>query len=110
MLATVGVPPMTATAPPFTRILPAASRLIVIELLRLSPDTLSVPELNVAVVAALAVTLDAASTPTASAAPVSTRRAARRLPWLRLVSIVSPLRAAAVDRPAVVVWLERLDA
>ena len=54
MLATVGVPPTTATAPPFTRILPAASRLITIELSALSPTTVSTPVLNVAVVAALA--------------------------------------------------------
>ena len=39
VLATVGVPPATVTAPPLTRIWPAALRLIVIELSRLSPNT-----------------------------------------------------------------------
>ena len=57
MLATVGVPPTTVTAPPFTRIFPAASRLITIVLSRQSPITVSTPELNVAVVAAFAGTL-----------------------------------------------------
>src|SRR5215212_6912909 len=42
-LATVGVPPVTLIAPPLTSSLPAASRLIVIVLSRLSPKTLSVP-------------------------------------------------------------------
>ena len=57
VLATVGVPPTTAIAPPLTRILPAASREIVIELSAPSPKTLSTPVLgvNVAVVAAFAV-------------------------------------------------------
>ena len=54
VLATVGEPPMTVTAPPFTRIVPAALRLIAIELSALSPDTVSTPELKVAVVAAFA--------------------------------------------------------
>ncbi len=52
-MATVGVPPWTATAPPLTRILPAASRLTVMVLSRLSPNTVSTPVLgeNVAVIA-----------------------------------------------------------
>ena len=54
VLATVGVPPKTGTAPPLTRIAPAALRLISIVLAALSPNTLSVPLLKVAVVAALA--------------------------------------------------------
>jgi hypothetical protein len=83
-LATFGEPPLTVTAPPLTRILPAASRLTVIVLSRLSPNTDSVPALNVAVVAAFAGTVVAAITPTDSAAAVSTRRAARREPRLRL--------------------------
>ena len=37
VLATVGVPPVTATAPPLMRIVPAASRLSVMVLSRLSP-------------------------------------------------------------------------
>ena len=55
MFATVGVPPTTATAPPLTRMVPAASRLTAMLLSRESPDTLSVPALNVAVTAAFAV-------------------------------------------------------
>ena len=78
VLATVGVPPRTCTAPPLTRILPAASRLIVIVLSRLSPKTVSVPVpgLNGAVVAALAGALAAARRPAASTVPAS-RRARR---------------------------------
>ena len=68
------------TAPPLTRILPAASRLTVIELLLLSPNTDSTPALNVAVVAALAETVVPAITPTASKALASSRCAARRQP------------------------------
>ena len=80
VLATVGVPPATLTAPPLTRIWPAALRLIVIELSRLSPNTESVPALNVAVTAALADTVVPASAPAESTATASRRRAARRLP------------------------------
>jgi hypothetical protein len=43
VLATVGVPPMTGTAPPFTRIFPAASRLTTMVLSRLSPNTVRKP-------------------------------------------------------------------
>ena len=98
MLATVGVPPTTATAPPLTRILPAASRLIAIVLSAASPNTVSTPALNVAVVAALAGTLVAANTPAASTAPASSRRAARRQPLVCLVVIVPPLSR---EQPAV---------
>ncbi len=79
VLATVGEPPWTATAPLLTRILPAASRLIAIVLLAPSPYTVStpLPGLNVAVVAALAGTAVAAIRPAASTAPASSRRAAR---------------------------------
>ena len=92
MLATVGVPPTTATAPPLTRIVPAALREIVIELSALSPRTVSTPVLgvNVAVVAALAVAAVAASRPAASAVPASSRRAARRAALFRPGVIVSP--------------------
>src|SRR5687768_12516566 len=38
VLATVAVPPLMATAPPFTRIVPAALRANVMVLLRLSPN------------------------------------------------------------------------
>ena len=79
VLATVGVPPVTATAPPFTRILPAALRLIAIELLAASPKTVSTPLLNVEVVAALAGTLVTARTPAASTALASSPRARREL-------------------------------
>ncbi len=41
VFATVGVPPRILPAPPFSRIFPAASRLITIELLLPSPNTLS---------------------------------------------------------------------
>ena len=80
VLATVGVPPTTAMAPPLTRILPAASRLTVMLLLRLSPNTLSVPALNVAVTAALALMAVPARAATASTALVISRRATRRRP------------------------------
>ena len=43
VLATVGVPPVTATAPPFTRIVPAASRLITMVLFWASPTTVRTP-------------------------------------------------------------------
>src|SRR5262249_4546736 len=65
------------TAPPFTRILPAASRLTTIELSEASPDTVSTPLLNVAVVAALAGAAIAASAP-AAAIPASRPRVPRR--------------------------------
>src|SRR5436190_20773984 len=53
VFATVGVPPKTLTAPPLTRIFPAALRLMVILLSRLSPNTLKTPAVgkNVAVTA-----------------------------------------------------------
>ena len=57
VLATVGVPPTTAIAPPLTRIRPAASRLTVIELLAAVADHGQHAALNVAVVAAFAGTL-----------------------------------------------------
>ena len=57
VLATVGVPPTTATAPPLTRIWPAASRLTVMLLSRLSPMTVSTPAAKLAVAAALAGTV-----------------------------------------------------
>lgn len=44
VLATVGVPPRTVTAPPFTRMLPAALRLIVIVLGSASPKTVNWPD------------------------------------------------------------------
>src|SRR5262245_6943686 len=44
VLATVGVPPVTCTAPPLTRIVPARLRLTVIVLLRASPKTVSVAD------------------------------------------------------------------
>ena len=75
MLATVGVPPITATAPPLTRMFPAALRLTAMLLSRLSPLTDSTPALNVAVVAALAAGAPAAaSRPAVSAVPASSRR------------------------------------
>src|SRR4051794_41602761 len=43
VLATVGVPPVTVTAPPLMRIFPAASRLSVMGLSSSSPNTLSLP-------------------------------------------------------------------
>jgi hypothetical protein len=73
VLATVGVPPVTATAPLFTRILPAASRLIVIVLLAVSPNTVRTPALNDAVVAARAGELAANDTAAASTTPASSR-------------------------------------
>jgi hypothetical protein len=57
-----------------TRSFPAASRLTVMVLSRLSPFTLSTPALNVAVTAALAEAVVAASTPAAIAVVASSRR------------------------------------
>ncbi len=74
VLATVGVPPTTAIAPPLTRIVPAALRLTAMLFAAESPVTLSVPLLNVAVVAALAGTVVAARIPAASTPPASSRR------------------------------------
>ena len=84
----------TATAPPLTRILPAASRLMVIVLSAPSPKTLSVPLANVAVTAALAGKPETANIPTASAKPTSRRRALRTLVLTTLVVDVDmvPLR------------------
>ena len=78
VLATVGVP-LTATAPPLTRIWPAALRLTVMLLSRLSPLTVSWPPVKVAVTAACAEAVVAARMPAASALPAIRRRAA----WLR---------------------------
>src|SRR5215213_9269938 len=104
VLATVGVPPDTVIAPLLTRIAPAASRLIVMVLSRLSPDTVRtpVPGLKVAVVAALAGTLEAAITPTVSTLPANSRRPARRHSLVRLAFIVVPLLDACrtILRPA----------
>ena len=91
VLATVGVPPATAIAPPFTRILPAALRLMAIELSAPSPNTLRLPALKLAVVAAFAGALVAARTPADSTAPASSRRAGRRQAVGRDAFIVSPL-------------------
>ena len=88
VLATVGVPPETGTAPLLTRMLPAASRLMVIVLAPLSPKTVSTPLVNVAVVAALAGELAASTAPAAPAVPMSSQRAARRRPWTIAASIV----------------------
>ena len=93
VLATVGVPPTTATAPPLTRILPAALRLIAMLLAALSPDAVSTPLLNVAVVAALAGLLVAPNTPAASATPVSRRSAVRRQLLVCPAVIVPPLES-----------------
>ena len=76
VLATVGVPPATVTPPLLTRIVPAASRLIWMSFAVLSPITVSTPALNVAVVAALAVTLVTAMAPAPIAVPASSRRVA----------------------------------
>src|SRR5262245_55608799 len=51
VLATVGVPPVIETAPPLTRISPAALRLTTMELFRASPRTVNVPAEKVAVTA-----------------------------------------------------------
>jgi hypothetical protein len=62
----------------FTRILPAASRLITIELFALSPFTDSTPALKLAVVAALAGAAEPAITPAAITVAASRTRAERR--------------------------------
>jgi hypothetical protein len=92
-LATVGVSPATVTAPLFTSSFPAALRLIVIELSRLSPVTVRSPALNVAVMAACAGALVPAATPAPSTRPASRRRPARRRRLRALAFMVSPLRA-----------------
>jgi hypothetical protein len=74
VLATVDGPPATGTAPPFTRMFPAASRLTAIALLKLSPVTVSTPEAKPAVVAALAGTAVTAVMPMASTTPASNLR------------------------------------
>ena len=94
VLATVGVPPVTATAPPLTRILPAASRLTTIELLAASPKTVSTPLLNDAVVAALACAVRPANAAVASAPPASSRRVMRRQLLFRPWFMSLPPRAA----------------
>src|SRR4051794_41829759 len=83
VLPTAAAPPATVTAPPLTRSLPAASRLTVMLLLRLSPNTLSVPLLNVAVTAALALMAVPAGAATPRTALVISRRARRRRAWGR---------------------------
>src|SRR5262245_6668904 len=79
VLATVGEPPITGTAPPLTRMLPAALRLIVMVLFRLSPKTVSVPldGKNDAVVAAPAALLNPMSVQALIAAPISNQRSIR---------------------------------
>src|SRR5829696_6829596 len=91
VLATVGVPPETETAPPLTSSVPAALRLMTIVLAALSPDTLSVPLLNVAVVAALADWLAATAIPAPITPPTSSRRTARSPARLLLRFTISPL-------------------
>jgi hypothetical protein len=78
VLATVGVPPPTAIEPPLTRILPAASRLIAIELPAPSPVTDSTPAWNVPVVAALADGLAARVAARPRTMPTSSLRQAER--------------------------------
>src|SRR5262245_43305642 len=51
VLATVGVPPVIGTAPPLTRMVPSATRLIVMLLPSPSPTTVSTPALKLAVTA-----------------------------------------------------------
>ena len=83
-------PPVTGIAPPFTRILPAASRLRTIELPVLSPVTVRIPELNVAVVAALAEAAVPRNTAAPSATATSKRRPTRRGTLFRSFFIVRP--------------------
>ena len=109
VLATVGVPPRTVTAPPLTRIVPAASRVMVIVLSSESPLTVSTPVLNVEVTAALAVPAVPAIRPAATTLLASSRRVARLQPllcpaFIRLV----PFRAPAVRTAGC--WTPRLVA
>ncbi len=101
VLATVGEPPTTWTAPPLTRSWPAALRLISMLLSRPSPKTVSTPALalNVAVTAALACWLAAHMTPAPIAVPTNSRRAARLrlrllLPFIVLLRVVVCLVAS----------------
>ena len=90
-LATVGVPPRTGTAPPLTRISPAALRLIWMLLSRLSPSTLSTPldAENCAVTAALADWLRPKITPAPITPPTTSRRAKRHRRSARSLLTVS---------------------
>jgi hypothetical protein len=65
-----------------------------IELSAASPETLNTPELNVAVVAALAGGLATTIAAAPSTTPQSSRRVARRQSLLRVFFIVPPLGAA----------------
>ena len=69
VLATVGVPPLTGTAPPLIRICPAALRLRSMVLLRASPSTERVPlaGVNVAVTAWMENSLPSTCSPRARA-------------------------------------------
>src|SRR3954451_3305625 len=91
VLATVATPPSTVTAPPLTRIVPAALRLMVMVLFRASPLTVSTPPLKDAVTAAWADAVVAPRTPAASTPPASI---------LRIEVIVLLLRQSAVQWPA----------
>src|SRR5512132_1987420 len=71
--------------------MPAALRLMTIELLVASPETLNTPELNVAVAAALAGGLAATIAAAPSTTPPSSRRVARRQSLLGASFIVPPL-------------------
>src|SRR3954470_19637174 len=100
VLATVGVPPDAVTAPPLTRTVPAASRLTMMVLARLSPLTLRTPELNEAVVAACAEAPVAARAPAASRAPASARRRlARRMRVGEVMAVQCRARPVTLGRP-----------
>ena len=96
VLATVGVPPRTATAPLFTRIFPAVSRLITIELPAPSPNTDSTPELNVPAVAALAAGLAAKAAATPRTIPASSLRVVRRSLVLLAFMVFNPSRCCRI--------------
>ena len=92
----LGVPPLTGTAPPFTRMTPAALRLITMLLGWASPTTVRTPLAKVAVVAASATsaTEAAPTTPAPATAPMRSRPRLRRRGVLEdediVVSVSSP--------------------
>src|SRR6188768_1119353 len=91
VLATVGDPPVTAMAPLFTRIAPAALRLNAMLLSAPSPTTVSTPEANVATVAALARAPTPATAHAAITVPASSGRHTRRRSLVRCAFTCPPV-------------------
>jgi hypothetical protein len=106
VLATVGVPPLTGTAPPLTRMFPAASRLTEMALSTALPFTVRTPAANEAETPFTAFGAACAGrpampiVPAPTRAPMNSRPALRRRANVRLPDIVvSMFRLPAADRP-----------